>query len=318
MTDFYGYNENIINSINKKGYNVFWYKDKVELSYFERVISKIFKFYKKHKFNKYFKKSLRIMKNYEIDKILVIFGANFMNDYHILKLKEKFQGVKIIYYAWDSVSNFPNIEKLFSAADISYSFDPMDSKKYGVKFLPLFYTFDKNELDEKKYDVSSIMSVFTEKCLSLEHMLKLIPSGMNSFYFFKVRDYHYLSKIKNEFPTLYNKYCSAFKIDKMEYSDCLDVFAKSKVVIDIPLPNQIGLTMRTFEVLSTKTKLITTNKNIRNYDFYCEDNIFVIDEDVKIIPLYFFEKSFNEKFSLDKKYFIDNFVETLIGDGDYE
>ena len=40
---------------------------------------------------------------------------------------------------------------------------------------------------------------------------------------------------------------------------------------------QIGLTIRVFEALGAEKKLITTNTDIVNYDFYCEENIYVYD-----------------------------------------
>ena len=39
-------------------------------------------------------------------------------------------------------------------------------------------------------------------------------------------------------------------------------------VLDIEHPKQVGLTMRTFEVLASGRKLITTNRSIINHEFY--------------------------------------------------
>lgn len=46
MTDFYGYNSDIIHEIEKQNCTVKWYQDKVNFSFFERLLSKIFKNYK--------------------------------------------------------------------------------------------------------------------------------------------------------------------------------------------------------------------------------------------------------------------------------
>lgn len=40
----------------------------------------------------------------------------------------------------------------------------------------------------------------------------------------------------------------------------------------------MGLTLRPMEALFFGRKLITTNKDIKNYDFYCPENIFILDE----------------------------------------
>ena len=52
---------------------------------------------------------------------------------------------------------------------------------------------------------------------------------------------------------------------------------ESKVILDINHPKQVGLTMRTFEAFGAQKKLITTNADVANYDFYDKNNILVID-----------------------------------------
>ena len=49
MTDFYGYNKEIISGLANAGYDVTWKKDKIELSFFERIICKFFSNYKNKK-----------------------------------------------------------------------------------------------------------------------------------------------------------------------------------------------------------------------------------------------------------------------------
>ena len=120
MTDFYGYNSDIINEIEKQGCAVKWYQDKVRFSFFDTLLSKICKNYKINKFNKYFNEIIENEKQNKYDKILIIFGAGFMNETHLKILKKTFPQAKIVYYAWDSVENFPAIKSLFEGADISY------------------------------------------------------------------------------------------------------------------------------------------------------------------------------------------------------
>ena len=47
----------------------------------------------------------------------------------------------------------------------------------------------------------------------------------------------------------------------------IDIFKKSRAVLDIPIAGQNGLTMRTFECLAMKKKIVTTNENIKQYAF---------------------------------------------------
>lgn len=55
------------------------------------------------------------------------------------------------------------------------------------------------------------------------------------------------------------------------------VFFDSRTILDIEHPAQTGLTMRTFETLGASKKLVTTNAQVRDYDFFDPSNILVID-----------------------------------------
>lgn len=44
-------------------------------------------------------------------------------------------------------------------------------------------------------------------------------------------------------------------------------------------PLQTGLTMRTIESIGAQKKLITTNRDIVNYDFYRPENILIVDRE---------------------------------------
>jgi hypothetical protein len=80
---------------------------------------------------------------------------------------------------------------------------------------------------------------------------------------------------------------------------------KSKIILDINHPKQIGLTMRTLEALGAQRKLITTNADVANYDFYNKSNILIInrlhpiiDEDFLIEPFIPSDKSILAKYNI--------------------
>ena len=70
---------------------------------------------------------------------------------------------------------------------------------------------------------------------------------------------------------------SEFKFIPLSEQENLAVIKKSNTVFDMQHNQQSGLTMRTIETLGAKRKIITTNRNIKNYDFYNENNILVMD-----------------------------------------
>lgn len=54
--------------------------------------------------------------------------------------------------------------------------------------------------------------------------------------------------------------------------------AESNCIVDITAPKQVGLTLRPFDALFLKKKLITNNSMIKNEEFYNENNIFILEK----------------------------------------
>ena len=303
MTDFFGYNNHVIAAFKNKGYDVVWYLDKINLKDWQRVIKKIYNNYQYKLFDKYFDQCIEQCKNTHFDRIIIIYGASFMNYEHVMKIKKAFPRTPVVYYAWDSVSNFPRIRELFSAADISYTFDVEDSQKYKVGFLPLFFIDNNSRNCKYKYDVSTVMSFYLEKEPSLKMAMGCIPPGYNKEYYLKLRLF---------FRPIYKKYRQYLHIKALNHRQVNGMIHYSRAVIDCPLPGQTGLTMRTFEVLAKGRKLITTNENIKQYDFYSPHNIFVVQDGRDDIDD-FLHSDFDKNYSIGDKYSLNYFVETLIG-----
>ena len=59
--------------------------------------------------------------------------------------------------------------------------------------------------------------------------------------------------------------------------DMNDVYETSRCVLDSAQDGQLGLTIRVLEALGAKKKLITTNEDVINYDFYKPENIYVYE-----------------------------------------
>jgi len=88
---------------------------------------------------------------------------------------------------------------------------------------------------------------------------------------------------------------------------------ETKIILDIHKQVQNGLTFRVFEAIGLNKKLITTNKDIINYDFYNPNNIFIWDENIKEIPKDFLNKEY-EKLpeNIYRKYSLENWVKTIL------
>lgn len=62
----------------------------------------------------------------------------------------------------------------------------------------------------------------------------------------------------------------------MPYSEVQERIATSRAILELISDGQTGLTQRPFEALFLRKKLITNSREVASYDFYDENNIFIL------------------------------------------
>jgi hypothetical protein len=83
-----------------------------------------------------------------------------------------------------------------------------------------------------------------------------------------------------------------FHTRPLAYNQYKKILSQSFSVLDLPHPDQKGLTMRSIEALGENKKIITTEAGIAAYDFFNEQNIFVFSDNLVFLPKDFFKKSY--------------------------
>lgn len=63
--------------------------------------------------------------------------------------------------------------------------------------------------------------------------------------------------------------------NELSYDKVIEKDRRSKAILDVVQDNQRGLTWRTVEALLLRKKLITTFKDVKQYNFYCKENVFI-------------------------------------------
>ena len=61
----------------------------------------------------------------------------------------------------------------------------------------------------------------------------------------------------------------------ISYQQNLDYARSSRILADFVISTHKGLSLRTFEAIGYRKKLITTNAEVKKYDFYHPSNIFI-------------------------------------------
>jgi hypothetical protein len=183
-------------------------------------------------------------------------------------LKTQTQSLTAFYY--DSTRRFPKKIDIINYFDTVYSYDKLDVETYNLKFLTN-YIFDEREnvnFEQLFFNIST----FDYRYQSMEELANYIDEKKWS-----KEILIYGSKgLKSDSLTLIHEQISVDVV--------ADKINRSKIIIEIQRKEQIGLSFRVFEALGQRKKLITTNTDIVNYDFYHPQNILVIDEAAINIP----------------------------------
>ena len=206
-------------------------------------------------------------------------------------IQQKNKNAKTVLYLWDSIKRMPNYKNIQGFFMSIYSFDRVDCIN--------------NKQNNFSYDLFFIGWAHSDRAILLKEIdLKLQSQDLKTkFLIFVGKAAYYISKPIRAIRTM--------TIQKpISTKDIAQYCSESRAILDIAHPLQTGLTMRTIEVLfGIGRKLITTNKDIINYDFYNENNILIINRENLEIPKSFFEKEFipyPKEFV--ESFFIENWV----------
>lgn len=184
-------------------------------------------------------------------------------------------------FLFDGIENFKEQKKLLCYFDTVYSYDRNDVEKYNLKFLTNFIFDDRIDTTLKSQQVFNISS-FDNRFLLLEKLAEELKKNNISYRFIVKKK----KKESHSNVEVIDKYLCLKEVKK--------IIAASDILVDIQKENQTGLSFRVFESLGYNKKLITNNQDIKNYDFYDERNIYVIDGHNFSIPKEFFESEYNK------------------------
>jgi hypothetical protein len=319
MPNFFDYPQVISEELTNMGFNVDYFDDRPSTNGFVKAIIRYEKKIINRYIQRYFYDMLSLTKDKKYDVVFVISGQSLSFDEKMMEQLKTIQSqATFILYQWDSLKNFPYIKTLNHFFDQCYSFDKEDVKENEyLKFLPLFYSKRYEEMahssNEFTYDFCFVGTAHPQKYKFINMMreqLKEIYPKQFIYYFFPSRLVFVYRKLFNrEFrKARYNE----FHFEALSGKMMDDVYKKSKCVLDSAQKNQIGLTIRSIEALGAKKKLITTNKDIVNYDFYHEENIYVYEGSFDFDSVFFTKKYVNVDKEIYEKYSLRNWLKTML------
>lgn len=285
MPNFFDYPQAISEELVRMGYEVDFFDDRPSTSGLVKAIIRVKKELIGHYIAKYFEKVMEVVRSKKYDVVFLISGQSLSFSEEMIKqIKDEQPQAQYILYQWDSLKNFPYIENIEPFFDRCYSFDKVDVQSNPtLRFLPLFYTrryenIGKLKKDSFKYDFCFVGTAHPKKYKFIKIMseqLKSVYPSQFIYFFFPSRLVFFYRKIMN--PELENARYSEFHFESLSGKQMDETYFDSRCVLDSAQEGQLGLTIRVFEALGAKKKLITTNEDVLNYDFYEPENIYVYD-----------------------------------------
>lgn len=313
---FFKYENAIAKRLAELGAEVDFYDERPSNSNLSKGIIRIYKNLYHIKINQYYNKILSEIQYKKYDYFLLIKGEA-MPAFFLEKIKENNPKMEMIYYNFDPLTEYPNLISNLKYFNKKFTFEYNDSIKFKLNFRPLFYVDEYKDLNQnsqkRRYDIVFIGSAHTDRYIVGEKIREIADRQNMKSYFY----YYAMGRLAFRLKKMIDKNLKQFDItkvsfDKLNHNQIIDFYKKTKSVLDINKPFQNGLTIRTFEVLASGRKLITTNSDIKNYPFYNPNNILVIDRENIQLSSDFFATDFME---IDEKILykmsLDSFIECL-------
>ena len=293
---FFNYENVIKEKMEQMGAVVYLYDERTVKSAFLRALNKIVPIWFHSHSHKYFQQIINKHNDEDFDYIFVI-KSDMVPIKTLKELKASFCNATLILYLYDSIKDIPGIEKQFDYYDRILTFDRADSiKNKRLVHRPLFFGDDYLATGQEKeytYDIAFIGTIHSDRFRILKQIAQQATSlNMKAYWFFFLQAkfmFYVFWATKWEYKSRDKHFFTTTKMSGHEIASIVD---KTRVIIDIESPGQIGLTMRTIEMLGLKKKLITTNPDVVHYDFYHPNNICVIDRNKPTLDVDFVKKTY--------------------------
>lgn len=247
------------------------------------------------KIKQYYQQILKKIETEKYDFLLLIKGESVPFEF-LEEFKENHPQTLMIFYAYDSVQEYPKMKTLMRYFDRNLSFEPKDVLAYSFGFRPVFYldTYHSHtELNEKKYDLVFIGSAHSDR-YQIGEKIKVAAQNLNlNSYFYYYMPNRWVYFLKRMFDRNFKNFeMKSLSFQKLSHEEIGTLYQQSFSVVDLNKPFQLGVSNRIYEALAAGKKVITTNHEIKKYPFYDANNILIIDRAKVELPESFFQTPF--------------------------
>jgi len=195
---------------------------------------------------------------------------------HLFKKFFPIENIK--FWFWNPIdrSRILNLGKITRNVSSVVSFDQKNCVKFNIKFIPQFYWGSSNKTKYKElYDIIYV-GRSKNRLTQIENLFKQCKKLKLNVFFHVKKDF------KDQVSTVFE-----LKNENINYADYKILMQQSKVIAEFNSSEQAGLTLRPLEAIFYEKKLVTNNKEIKDYDFYTRENIFILGGDEELSKEFF-------------------------------
>jgi hypothetical protein len=280
---YFDYYQHIIEAFEGHGFDVDHYNDRPSENSFLKAAIRVRPALVNRIVDRYQAKIINETRARHYDLIFVLNGKAFTPAF-IEQLKSQHRDAETVLYLWDAIGLYPHVLGFAHLFDRRYTFDSADAATYpNFTLWPLFYTDEYRAIgeaatvEEFEHDIINVCSAHANRYTLMKWLVPdLRAAGLRVF------SYLYLNRLQ----FLYNRLrvkafaqarAREFNFRTLPVPHYIALLRRSRAVLDVSHSAQTGLTIRTIETLGARRKLITTNVEVKNYDFYDPSRVLIID-----------------------------------------
>ncbi len=270
---FYSFETSIRDELERMGYTVVVANDEYPEGTFGKILGKLQIPYIFTATERVFEEKYLTGARYDM---ALIFKGRGMSAALIKKLRQAAR--LVVGYNWDSFWLNRSPLRWYRLADRYYTFDYHDSEVWGLPVVELFSATHTLTDDKRcEYEVSAIVRNHSDRLRYIDRVMMTLQPKSSYIYIFELNAFTFVFNFIRR-PRLYVKYRRQISFKPLPYTEYSRVMAASAFTIDYSHFTQTGITMRCFEAVNSKTKVITNNLYVtRSPHFHAGD--YVVFED---------------------------------------
>lgn len=288
---FFGYENEIAEELRRRGARVDFLADRPFRSPLMHVLARFWRRPVLAVTERYYRRQLTKFAADRYDYVLIVNGQTWP-PLLLAELRARHASAIFLFYLWDSLENRSSALALLRYFDRASCFEPEAAARHGLRFRPLFYcpafdrapSADNDETGDADFAISFIGTAHTDRYAIVNRIDRQLPASLPRYWFLYLQAKWVLSVYRLLNSAFRDAPANAFSFTPLDRDEGSRIFWRSNAILDIEHPRQAGLTMRTFETLGARKKLVTTNKDVRDYAFFDGANVCVIDRNDPVVP----------------------------------